>query len=172
MVEAWLRGPIEGVNPLVAPLIMSLEMAKEDVTRATSDLSTDEIWRHIPGLPTLGFQLRHIAGSVDRLGTYLRGEALTEEQLAVLQKEKEPGDEDAASLLANIDESFKRCEAMLRALDPATLTEKRVVGRRQLPTTGIGLVVHIAEHTQRHVGQTVAISNLLRAQSGKPRPKS
>lgn len=170
MVEAWLRGPIEGVDPLIAPLLMSLEMAKEDVTRATAGLSKDEIWRHIPGIPTIGFQLRHIAGSVDRLGTYLRGEALTEQQMAVLHEEKEPGDDDAASLLAGIEESFKHCEAMLRALDPATLTEKRSVGRRQLPTTGIGLIVHIAEHTQRHVGQTVTISNLLRAQSGKPRP--
>ncbi|MCC7342038.1 MAG: DinB family protein [Bryobacterales bacterium] len=165
MVEAWLRGPIEGVHPLVAPLLMSFEMAREDLANATSGLSADQIWRRVDGVPTLGFQLRHIAGSVDRLGTYLRGESLSAEQMAVLRDEKNPGDIDAATLLAGVDAAFKGCEAVVRALDPSRITENRTVGRKELPTTVIGLIVHIAEHTQRHVGQAVSIANLLRAQA-------
>lgn len=165
MEEAWLRGPIEGVHPLVAPLLMSFEMAREDLARATAGLSADEIWRRIDGVPTLGFQLRHIAGSVDRLGSYLQGELLSAEQMAVLRDEKSPGDSDAATLLVGVDAAFKGCEAVVRGLDPSRLADKRSVGRKELPTTVIGLIVHIAEHTQRHVGQTVSIANLLRAQS-------
>lgn len=165
MEEAWLRGPIEGVHPLVSPLLMSFAMAREDLARATAGLSVEQIWRRIDGVPTLGFQLRHIAGSVDRLGAYLRGELLSPEQLAVLRDEKSPGNAEAAELLAGVDEAFKGCEAVVRALDPSKVTEPRSVGRKELPTTVIGLIVHIAEHTQRHVGQTVTIANLLRAQS-------
>lgn len=164
MVEAWLRGPIEGVHPLVAPLLMSFEMAREDLANATSGLSADQIWRRVDGVPTLGFQLRHIAGSVDRLGTYLRGESLSAEQMAVLRDEKNPGVIDAGTLLAGVDAAFKGCETVVRTLDPSRITEKRTVGRKELPTTVIGLIVHIAEHTQRHVGQAVSIANLLRAQ--------
>ncbi|MEP6714465.1 MAG: DinB family protein, partial [Terriglobia bacterium] len=42
----------------------------------------------------------------------------------------------------------------------ATLREWRRVGRQQLPTTVIGLLVHIAEHTQRHVGQAISAAKL------------
>lgn len=140
-------------------------MASEDLARAVAGLAVDAIWRRIDGVPTLGFQLRHIAGSVDRLGTYLRGELLSAEQMAVLRDEKNPSDADAATLLAGVEAAFRGCEAVVRALDPARITEKRSVGRKELPTTVIGLIVHIAEHTQRHVGQTVSIANLLRAQS-------
>lgn len=165
MEEAWLRGPIEGVHPLVAPLLMSFEMAREDLARATSGLTVEQIWRRIDGVPTLGFQLRHIAGSVDRLGTYLRGELLSPEQMSVLRDEKNPSDAEAAALLAKVEEAFRGCEAIVRALDPSKIDEARSVGRKELPTTVIGLIVHIAEHTQRHVGQAVTIANLLRAQS-------
>ena len=36
---------------------------------------------------------------------------------------------------------------------PETLTEVRTVGRDRLPSTVLGLLVHSAEHVQRHVGQ-------------------
>jgi hypothetical protein len=40
------------------------------------------------------------------------------------------------------------------------LPEPREVGRKRLPTTAIGLLTHIAEHTQRHVGQAISASKL------------
>jgi uncharacterized damage-inducible protein DinB len=45
-------------------------------------------------------------------------------------------------------------------MDPATLGDARTVGRKRLPTTVIGLLTHIAEHTQRHVGQAIVTAKL------------
>jgi uncharacterized damage-inducible protein DinB len=164
MEEAWLRGSIPDVDPMVAPLLMSFQMAREDLARATDGLSDEQIWRKTPGIPSLGFQLRHIAGSVDRLSTYLRGELLTPEQLAYLRDEGQAGAE-LAELLRGVEEALAHCEAQVREVDPGEFAATRGVGRRALPTTVIGLVVHIAEHTQRHVGQAVLTANLLRAQA-------
>jgi hypothetical protein len=47
----------------------------------------------------------------------------------------------------------------------ATLTEPRYVGRKQLPTTVLGLLVHIAEHTQRHIGEAIMIARLARREA-------
>jgi hypothetical protein len=63
-----------------------------------------------------------------------------------------------------MDEAFRRAELVIRALDPARLTEPRAVGRKHLPTTVIGLLTHIAEHTQRHVGQAISATKLARVQ--------
>jgi len=50
----------------------------------------------------------------------------------------------------------------LRQIDPETLYEARGVGRKALPTTVIGLIVHLAEHTQRHLGQAITTIKTLR----------
>jgi len=44
------------------------------------------------------------------------------------------------------------------------LDEVRRIGRRQLPTTVVGLLVHIADHTQRHVGQAITTAKIVVAQ--------
>ncbi len=41
----------------------------------------------------------------------------------------------------------------LGGADESTLTDTRTIGRKKIPTTLIGLYVHAAEHTMRHVGQ-------------------
>jgi len=51
----------------------------------------------------------------------------------------------------------------VRALDTSTLADARTVGRKRLPTTVIGLLTHMAEHTQRHVGQAIAAAKLAAA---------
>ena len=45
--------------------------------------------------------------------------------------------------------------AQLERTDVATLTDARSVGRAGLPATVLGLLVHAAEHTTRHVGQLI-----------------
>ena len=45
---------------------------------------------------------------------------------------------------------------------PTRLLDARFVGRKQLPTTVLGLLVHIAEHTQRHLGQAITIAKVVR----------
>jgi len=94
--------------------------------------------------------------------TYLQGRRLTPSELRALQTEAEPG-ATREELLAMLDEAFERAESIVRVLDPATLADPREVGRKRLPTTVIGLLTHIAEHTQRHVGQAISAAKLARA---------
>jgi uncharacterized damage-inducible protein DinB len=151
------------VNPLVAPVFHSFLQVREDLARHTAGLETEQIWRVLGGT-SLGFHLSHIAGSVDRLSTYLIGEQLTEAQLQFLGREPEPG-APLATLLALIDERLSACEERLRQISLNSLAEPRAVGRRALPTTVIGLIVHLAEHTQRHLGQAIVLSKILRQTS-------
>jgi DinB superfamily len=160
-VEPWLRGPLAGVHPLLAPTVHAYMQAQEDLAHWTAGLSDAQIWLRPHGLAPVGFQLRHIAGSVERLTTYLRGRELTSQQLEATRGEMEPGPGRAA-LLEMVTRSLQASERVIRALNPATLTEARTVGRRQLPTTVAGLAVHLAEHTQRHVGELIITSKLAR----------
>lgn len=160
--EPWLRGTLPDVHPLVAPLVRSLEQVREDLYHHTAGLSPQELWLRPYGLAPVGFQLRHLARSLDRLTTYLLGQPLSSRQLEQLQTEMDPGagwDE----LWEEVDAALRRTEEAARALDPASFTEPRTVGRQQLPTTVVGLVVHIAEHTQRHLGQAISAAKLARA---------
>jgi hypothetical protein len=160
-VEPWLRGPLEGVHPLVAPTLHAYLQAREDLAQWTDGLSDAQIWLQPYGLAPVGFQLRHIAGSVERLTTYLRGEQLSSEQIETARSEMAPGP-GRVELLQLVTQSLHESERVIRSLHPATLTHVRAVGRKQLPTTVAGLVVHLAEHTQRHVGELIVTSKLAR----------
>jgi uncharacterized damage-inducible protein DinB len=162
-----MRGPIPGVDTFIAPLLYSFQMAREDLALHTGGLTPAQVWATPHGFNSVGFHLRHIAGSTDRLMTYAEGGQLSEAQMAFLRSEKEPGAAPEAlltrdALLAGIDAAFAKAEAAARAIDPAHLADPRGVGRKQLPTTVIGLLVHIAEHTQRHVGQAICAAQLAR----------
>lgn len=158
--EPWLRGPLEDVNPFVAPLVYSFQQAREDVAACTASLTTEQLWEQPNGAAPVGFHIRHLARAADRLMTYLLGGQLSGAQMAALRAEMEPG-ASREYLLAEMDSLLAKVEAAARALDPASLSEPRFVGRKQLPTTVIGLLVHIAEHTQRHVGQTVTTARIV-----------
>jgi uncharacterized damage-inducible protein DinB len=170
--EPWLRGPIPGLTldiaPFIAPLLYSFQMAREDLAHHTADLTTEQIWLTPNGFGSVGFHLRHIAGATDRLMTYATGAQLSAAQLSVLNAEKDPG-ATREILLAAIDLAFAKAESTARALDPAHLTAPRTVGRKQLPTTVIGLLIHTAEHAQRHVGQAISAAKLARWLA-EPRP--
>jgi uncharacterized damage-inducible protein DinB len=160
--EPWMRGPIEGVSPLVAPVLYSFQLAREDLGRWVSGLTFEQIWATPHGFGAVGFHLRHIAGSTDRLMTYLQGGTLSADQLAVLAGERESRGAGAAELLALVDSAFRNAEGVVRTLDPSTLEQPRSVGRQHLPTTVAGLLTHIAEHTQRHIGQAISAAKLAR----------
>ena len=159
MIEPWLRGPIPGLHPVAAHLIYTFTQCREEIAKATVSLSN--VWAAHPPLAPLGFHLAHLAGSVNRLTTYLRGEQLLDEQLARLKAESTPGP-TLTELLAAIDDEFVATEALVRAIDPATYTEPRYVGRQKLPTTVAGLIIHLSEHTQRHLGQAILTAKLVR----------
>lgn len=160
--EPWLRGDLNDVDAMVAPVLYSFRQVREDLAKWTEGLSDAQVWRGAHGLAPVGFHLKHIAGSIDRLTTYLEGRGLSETQMASLPDESEPGP-GLAELLRNIDLAFARAERVFRALDPARIAEPRTIGRKRLPTTVIGLLTHIAEHTQRHLGEAIVTAKLIRA---------
>jgi uncharacterized damage-inducible protein DinB len=158
--EPWLRGPVPGVNPLLAPIFYAFQQAREDLVRYTEGLTVDQIWAAPHGLGSVGFHMRHIAGSTGRLMTYLQGRSLDDGQMAALHSEEASIGPGRDELLAELDRVFRNAEAVVRSLDASTLAEGRTVGRKGLPTTVIGLLTHIAEHTQRHVGQAIGAAKL------------
>jgi uncharacterized damage-inducible protein DinB len=149
-----------GVSAYVAPVLSTFAQVREDLAAHLVGLTREQVWRQI-GPASLGFHLKHIAGSVDRLTTYLFGGQLSAEQLATLAAESSEN-EDWPALFGQIEAALHRSEEMLRALDPKVLDERRAVGRQALPTTVIGLIVHLAEHTQRHLGQAITMSQVVR----------
>lgn len=165
MPEPWLRGPVPGVPDELQPAAHALLQAREDLPRAAAGLAPAELWTRPGGAASVGFHLRHLAGSLDRLFTYARGESLSSAQLAALAAEQTSGDPppDAATLLAAAERTIDEALAQLRATPPRTLSDPRAVGRRQLPSTVRGLLFHAAEHTQRHVGQTIATAKVVRS---------
>jgi uncharacterized damage-inducible protein DinB len=165
MTEAWLRGPVEGVPPHLMPVFHSFMMVREDLARYTEGLTTDDVWRRTGALPSLGFHLRHIAHSVDRLVTYLCGDQLSDGQIATLKQESEPG-ATLTQLLEDINEKLSDAERRIRTIDAAMLVEPRYIGKKRLPSTVLGLLVHVAEHTQRHLGQAITTAKLARETRG------
>jgi uncharacterized damage-inducible protein DinB len=164
--EPWLRGPIPGVDPCIAPVLYTFQHAREDLAVHVDGLSPMQIWARPYGFGSVGFHIRHIAGSTERLTTYLLGRQLSPAQVAEVSAEEEPGNQGAEALLAEMDRVFASAEGVVRSIDPATLQEPRWVGRKRLPTTVAGLLTHIAEHTQRHIGQAISAAKLAKAMGG------
>jgi hypothetical protein len=46
--EVWLRGPIDGVSPLLQPVAHSLLQSRQELTRAMSDLTALRQLRETP----------------------------------------------------------------------------------------------------------------------------
>lgn len=163
-IEAWLRGPLDGVDPLLMPAAHALVQAAVDIEQAASSLTVQELWVGPGGAASIGFHLRHIAGSIDRLLTYARGEQLSAEQFHELADERRPGEPpaEAATLTRKAAARITEAVEALRSAPKETLFEPRAVGRAQLPTNVFGLLFHIAEHTQRHTGQVVTTAKIVR----------
>jgi len=158
--EPWLRGTLGEVPAVARAVLHALELAKEDLQEWCGDLADDELNTRPAGLPSVAFHLRHIARSIDRLLTYAEGSELTGDQIAALKSELDSGarsGETFAELLA----SLERGAARVRALSQQDLSAPRIVGKKQLPTSLGGLLVHVADHTQRHVGQAVTTAKIV-----------
>ena len=165
MAEPWLRGPIAGIPAMAMPPAHALMQAAEDIPLAVRGLSVPQLWALPGGAAAVGFHLRHLAGSIDRLLTYMNGEMLSDAQMEALDAEIEDDGRSAEELSAVALAAIARGIDAMRDTPPDTYLETRSVGRRKLPTTVIGLLVHIAEHTQRHVGAIIATSKVVRAAS-------
>jgi uncharacterized damage-inducible protein DinB len=143
------------------PAFFSFQQVREDLAEHTAGISADQLWSTMAGRHSLGYHLKHIAGSVDRLTTYLSGRQLSQGQIEFLKTEHN-SDSGLAELLDLVHRHLRLAEQLLLQVKPESLQEPRVVGRQELPTTVLGLIVHVCEHTQRHLGQAILICKLLR----------
>jgi uncharacterized damage-inducible protein DinB len=160
MVEPWLRGTHTEVDPVRRQVIHALELASEDVERWCAGLSDAEINARPFGLAPVAFHLRHIARSLDRLLTYAEGQALSGAQMDALATEMQ-GDAYAEEVLAEVQAALGEAHRRVLMISHTSYEEVRGVGRAMLPSTVGGLLIHCAEHTQRHVGQAVTTAKVV-----------
>jgi uncharacterized damage-inducible protein DinB len=161
--EPWLRGTLAEVPAVPRAVLHALELAREDLERWCDGLSDEELHARPGGIASVAFHLRHIARSIDRLLSYAEGKQLSAEQVAVMKAEMDPRgtrNELMAELMVAIAKSGKR----IRAFSEQQMQEGRQVGKKQLPTSVGGLLVHVADHTQRHVGQAITTARIVVAQ--------
>lgn len=162
--ESWQEGEIEGVSKFLQPAAHALIQAARDLETATKSLTWEEVWMKPNGVaPSIGFHLQHIAGSIDRLLTYARGDVLSAAQFDFLANETESGEQysTAFELTAEALQAIAVAVEMIRQTPDDALFETRLVGREKLPTTVFGLLFHIAEHTMRHTGQVITTAKIV-----------
>ena len=164
--EVWLRGPVEGVHPLLQPAAHTLIQVGEDVLPSVQHLTPTQLWARPGGAASIGFHLAHLPGSLGRLLTYSRGESLTPDQLAALAAERTVHEDRPAldRLLDGLQSGIESAVAYLRTVKPESLLEPREVGRKRLPSTTLGLIFHAAEHSSRHAGQIVTLTRVVQAE--------
>jgi uncharacterized damage-inducible protein DinB len=164
--EPWLRGTLTDVPPIQRAVLHALELAQEDLHRWCSSLNDEELNASPEGIAPVSFHLRHIARSMDRLLTYAEGRQLAPEQVALLKSELEAGT-PRNELFIELRSALAVSAARIRSFAATQTNEPRSVGKKAMPTTVAGLLVHVADHTQRHVGQAVTTAKLVMARRSK-----
>jgi uncharacterized damage-inducible protein DinB len=159
-LEPWLRGTLQEVPAVQRAVLHALQLAEEDLKRWCGGLTDEQINARPHGLPPVAFHLRHIARSLDRLLSYAEGRQLAPDQLAALRTELDSGAR-RAELFSELDSAIKNSVARIQAISATDLEQSRSVGKRGLPTTVGGLLVHVADHTQRHVGQAITTAKIV-----------
>ena len=160
--EPWLRGTETDVPATGRAVLHALQLAEEDLQKWCGGLSDADLNARPGGIAPVAFHLRHIARSMDRLLTYAEGQNLSEGQIAKLKTELDPG-ATRAELFSELETAMKDAGRRVRALATSNLEEARGVGKSRLPTTVGGLLVHVADHTQRHVGQAITTAKVVGA---------
>jgi uncharacterized damage-inducible protein DinB len=158
--EPWLRGTHSEIPAVIRAVVHALELCREDIEHWCSALSDEDLSTRPAHVAPVAFHLRHIVRSLDRLLTYAEGEQLNAEQMAALKTELDPPATHAelfAEFRNGIDQAIRR----VRAFAIADLEQPREVGRKALPTTVGGLLVHCADHTQRHTGQAITTAKVV-----------
>jgi uncharacterized damage-inducible protein DinB len=155
--EVWLRGPLPDIIPELQPVAHSLLQVREEIA-AVASLTPQQLWTRPGGAASIGFHLVHLAGSLDRLLTYARGNTLNAEQRTALAAEAaEDKSQTADALVGAALTAIDRALAQVRGTPLCTLDETREVGRARLPSTVLGLLFHAAEHAQRHSAQIITM---------------
>jgi len=157
----WMRGPVDGVDPSLQPVVHSLLQVREELEALAASVAPEHVWQRPGGAASIGFHVRHIGGALDRLYAYARGEGLSPEQLVALKAEGVEG-EALSSIVDTTLAGIERAIDQVRATPAETLPEPRKVGRSGLPSTTLGLLFHGAEHSLRHAGQAITTAKILR----------
>lgn len=165
-IEVWLRGPISGIAPVLQPAAHALLQVGEDVLPVLAGITVEQLWARPGGVASIGFHLKHLPGSIDRLLTYSRGQQLSSDQLAYLASERTVHEDRPSldSLSSGLSKGIELAIEYLRTVPEATLLEPREVGRQKRPSTTLGLIFHAAEHSSRHAGQVVTLSRVVRGE--------
>lgn len=164
-LEVWLRGPLLGVPPLLQPVAHALLQARDELNSALQGFPAELLNERPGGMASVGFHLQHLAGVLNRLLTYARAEALTKSQFADFDAEIPPlaiAADTVARLVQRFNQEVDAALQQLKATPETSLTEVRGVGRAQVPSTVIGILVHAAEHTTRHLGQLLVTAKWVR----------
>jgi hypothetical protein len=164
--EYWLRGKVEGTPDLLQPIVHSLLQSKLELKKYMLDFTESLLWEKPAGRASVGFHLQHLTGVLDRLFTYAEGLSLTEKQLEYLKIEAVPNSNVSSEMLiAEFDKKIEEILEKLKTIPVASFTEFRGVGRKQLPSSVIGLIFHAAEHTQRHIGQLLVTVSVVKEEN-------
>lgn len=159
--EFWLNGPVPGVISVLQPAAHAILQSQKEVLEAIQNFPEASMWHRPAGVASVAFHLQHIAGVLDRLFTYARGEQLSELQLQALQKEgSEDKDIQLTDLLEQFNSQVSKAIKQLKDTKEESVFEIRFVGRKQIPSNVLGLLFHAAEHTQRHTGQLLVTVKL------------
>jgi hypothetical protein len=159
--EVWLRGPLTNIPALLQPVAHALLQAREEIEALMREFPEELLWERPAELSSSGFHLQHLTGVINRLFTYAKGDQLSKQQLEYLAVEGKPGDYTVASLIDTFSKQVDDAISQLSEMDETELKTTRGVGRAQLPSTVIGLYVHAAEHTMRHLGQLLVTVKIL-----------
>ncbi|TVZ27225.1 DinB family protein [Gillisia sp. Hel_I_86] len=162
--EYWLRGKIEHIPDLLQPVAHSLMQSKEEVRNYMDGFPEHRLWEKPAERASIGFHLQHLFGVLDRLLSYTKKENLSEEQFLYFKKEGVPDSSISSEMLIKkFEDKVLETIKLLEEIPPSSLTEFRGVGRKQMPSTVIGLLFHAAEHTQRHIGQLLVTASVLKS---------
>jgi len=162
--EFWLRGPLEGIPILLNPIAACFLQVQAELREMLKDFPEEKLWVNPLGIASVGFHLNHLKGVMNRLFTYARGESLSVEQLSFLTLEENPTGEriELEQLLHDFDEEVKKSMDQLKNENIDTLSLERKVGRKGLPSTVMGLYIHSAEHSMRHLGQILVTVKMVK----------
>jgi uncharacterized damage-inducible protein DinB len=160
--EPWLSGTYEEVSAIARAVLHALDLASDDLAKWTEGLTDTEVHADPLGLTPVAYHLKHIARSAERLLTYAEGGQLSGVQLDALKAEN-GGTETREQLLAEVEAAFSQAAERIRTLASADMNTPRTVGRKRLPTSIGGALIHVADHTQRHIGQVVTTTKVLKA---------
>ncbi|RDV11073.1 DinB family protein [Pontibacter diazotrophicus] len=161
--EVWLRGPLQDMPPLLQPVAHALLQAREEVEALMQEYPATLLWERPAGVASVGFHLQHLTGVLDRLFSYARGQALTQEQLDALATEGKCPEAECRvqDMVQMFSKQVDKALEQLRNTDAQKLLEPRGVGWAQIPSNVLGLLVHAAEHTMRHVGQLTVTARVV-----------